>query len=98
MTANDFRQTPQDEIDITAAWQTLHKKYGIVLEVCISAALQHGIAGLTEKKQYGLPSANLATGFNLVGLGQLAAATKVCDRVITLGSQSNHANLYTHVM
>jgi len=53
--------------------------------VCIAAALQAGITNQQEANRYELGSDSLASQFSLVGLGQLAAASAECDRLVSFG-------------
>jgi tRNA 2-thiouridine synthesizing protein D len=85
LTANALRTPAQDALNITQQWQTLQTSTGLELCVCIAAALHQGIVNAEEAQRYGLTADNLATGFVLAGLGQLAIATADCDRIITFG-------------
>ncbi len=85
LTASELRTPPQGELDITQAWQQLQQQHNVQLDVCIAAALQHGILNNEEAQRYEKPANNLAPGFHLAGLGQLASATVSCDRVISFG-------------
>ena len=86
LTASGLRTPAQGELDITKQWQQLQTDYQLNLDVCIAAALQHGIVDQNESQRYQLGAYNLATGFNLSGLGQLASATVNCERVVTFGA------------
>jgi tRNA 2-thiouridine synthesizing protein D len=77
---------PQDEVNITHQWQQLAAHYNVQLNVCIAAALFQGVIDQQEAQRYQLDHYNLADGFNLVGLGQLASATNSCDRIISFGN------------
>ena len=80
-----FRVMPQDELNLTALWQQLSLDYDVELGVCIAAALQSGIVDPQESTRYELGGENLAAQFILVGLGQLAAASVECDRLVSFG-------------
>ena len=84
--ASNLRVVPQGEVDITALWQTLAQEHGIELGVCIAGALHNGIVDAQEAERYELDHSNLALGFSLVGLGQLAAASADCDRLVSFGA------------
>ncbi|WP_392561252.1 sulfurtransferase complex subunit TusD [Orbus sturtevantii] len=73
--ANAFTYPANDEFDIINAWQTLAKQYQIKLSVCISAAQRRGIV-------IGELNHNIATGFELTGLGELSENISRSDRVI----------------
>lgn len=83
---NALRFVSSDEINIQKAWQDFAKKQQLSLKVCISAALRRGVADADESQRYELMAANLADGFELVGLGSLVEATTASDRVISLGA------------
>lgn len=71
-----------DEFDLTKAWQSLSDKHNIRLESCVAASLRRGIVDHNEAKTHALPSSNVAQGFELAGLGGLAEAMLVQDRVV----------------
>ena len=85
LTASELRTPAQGELNITSLWQDLKQQHNLQLDVCIAAALQHGILNQEEAERYEKPAANLAPGFQLAGLGQLASATVTCDRVVSFG-------------
>ncbi|MFB2537928.1 MULTISPECIES: sulfurtransferase complex subunit TusD [unclassified Acinetobacter] len=77
-----------DELNITQQWQNL----AIDLPVCVSAAIQRGVMDqeniqrhqkLSDLERAESPwHTNLAKGFSLVGLGQLAMAINESKHVI----------------
>lgn len=72
-----------DELNLTAEWQNLE----IDLPVCVSAALHRGICDQENAERHTRPNAvalqaNLATGFRLVGLGQLANAVAESKHIL----------------
>jgi tRNA 2-thiouridine synthesizing protein D len=77
---NALRWQPADEPSLQTAWQTLD----IDLPVCVSAALNRGISDHANASRHQLPHANLATGFRLTGLGELAELMIQADRVVQL--------------
>lgn len=83
--ANVLRTPPQDEINELPGWQALAREHGTELIVCIAAALRRGVLDADEAARQEKPSQNLAEGFTLSGLGQLAEATLLADRVISFG-------------
>ena len=83
--ASRLRVVPQDERNLTALWQQLSLDYDLELSVCIAAALQSGIVDRQESDRYELGSDSLASQFTLVGLGQLAAASAECNRLVSFG-------------
>lgn len=78
--ANSLRWQPADEPNLAVAWRNL----GIDLPVCVSAALYRGVTDADNASRHQLAGHNLATGFRLTGLGELAEATLDAERVIHL--------------
>lgn len=83
--ASALAAPPQDEADLVSAWQTLQRQHQLDLVVCIAAAQRRGVLNESEAARWEKPAANLATGFELAGLGQLADAAVNSDRLITFG-------------
>ncbi|MFI2809829.1 MULTISPECIES: sulfurtransferase complex subunit TusD [Microbulbifer] len=77
---------PQDEPDLLPAWQALQAEHGLDLVICIAAAQRRGVLSDSEARRLERPAANLAEGFVLAGLGQLADAVAHSDRLVTFGS------------
>ncbi|MGB0467872.1 MAG: sulfurtransferase complex subunit TusD [Pontibacterium sp.] len=77
---------PQDEPNLPANWQSLALAYDLDLVVCIAAAVRRGILDDNEARRYDKAASNLADGFELSGLGQLADAMLESDRTITFGA------------
>ena len=71
-----------DEFDLVTAWQTLATEHNVRLETCVAAALRRGVVSQDEANQHGLAQSNLAEGFHQAGLGSLAEAMLVQDRVV----------------
>ncbi|MGO2621461.1 MAG: sulfurtransferase complex subunit TusD [Psychrobacter sp.] len=71
-TANRLRWQSADQIDLTKEWQTLAEQYQLSLPVCVSTALSRGISDSDNSKRHQLDTENLAQGFTLVGLSELA--------------------------
>nr|WP_313973727.1 sulfurtransferase complex subunit TusD [uncultured Psychrobacter sp.] len=71
-TANRLRWQSADQMNITKAWQKLAKQYQLKLSVCVSTALSRGISDSENSTRHQLDSENLAAGFKLVGLSELA--------------------------
>ncbi|MEB3766585.1 sulfurtransferase complex subunit TusD [Acinetobacter sp. MD2] len=76
--ANLLNWVPDDQLKLTQAWQ----KLGIRLPVCVSAALTRGISDETNAARHQLTQFNLATGFELVGLGEFADAVQHASRLV----------------
>ena len=71
-TANGLRWQSADQINLTKEWQTLAEQFQLALPVCVSTALSRGISDMDNSKRHQLNGDNLATGFSLVGLSELA--------------------------
>lgn len=76
--ANDLQWFPDDQRNLKLEWQ----KLGVRLPVCVSAALARGITDASNAQRHSLQQHNLAQGFELVGLGELADAVQSCSRLI----------------
>ncbi|MBC9228368.1 sulfurtransferase complex subunit TusD [bacterium SPL81] len=76
--ANDLQWFPDDQRNLKQEWQ----KLGIRLPVCVSAALARGITDAGNAQRHSLQHHNLAQGFELVGLGELADAVQSCSRIL----------------
>ena len=77
---------PQDETQATQRWQKLAQEFDIDLVVCVAAALRRGIVNAEEGDRYDLDSHNLASGFEISGLGQLLDAAVNSERLVTFGN------------
>ncbi len=78
--ANRLTWRPSDEHSLTTEWQSLP----IERRVCVSTALARGITDPDNAARHDLSSENIAEGFNLVGLGELADLMLHATRVIHL--------------
>ncbi|MDD2945602.1 sulfurtransferase complex subunit TusD [Acinetobacter haemolyticus] len=76
--ANALQWVPDDQRNLTEEWQ----KLAIRLPVCVSAALARGISDEENAKRHQISQHNLAQGFELVGLGELADAVQSTQRLI----------------
>lgn len=76
--ANALQWQPEDQRQLTHEWQ----KLAIRLPVCVSAALARGITDADNAKRHNIRQHNLAEGFDLVGLGELADAVQSAQRLI----------------
>ncbi|MEK6200119.1 MAG: sulfurtransferase complex subunit TusD [Psychrobacter sp.] len=70
--ANRLRWQSADQIDLTQEWQALAKQYQLSLPVCVSTALSRGISDNDNSARHQLNGENIADGFHLVGLSELA--------------------------
>ncbi|MDE2419809.1 MAG: sulfurtransferase complex subunit TusD [Gammaproteobacteria bacterium] len=78
--ANRLNWRPSDEPNLTQAWQALP----IERRVCVSAALVRGVTDQDNSERHDLSGENIADGFQLVGLGELADLTLQATRVVHL--------------
>ncbi len=85
LVSNSLISPPQDEANLSEQWKSLAEEYQLDLVVCIAAAVKRGVIDQNEAKRYEKESANLSNGFELSGLGQLAEAIAISDRVVTFG-------------
>lgn len=76
--ANALQWVPDDQRHLTRSWQDLK----IRLPVCVSAALARGITDQENAQRHNIQQHNLADGFELVGLGELADAVQSSQRLI----------------
>lgn len=76
--ANNLQWVPDDQCHLMNEWQTL----AIRLPVCVSAALSRGISDEENAQRHQISQYNLASGFELVGLGELADAIQSTQRLI----------------
>lgn len=82
LNASQLNAPAVDEFDLTHAWQRLHQQHGVALNICVAAALRRGIVDSQEAAHLKLPTANLADGFQLTGLGALGEAALTSDRMV----------------
>ncbi|WP_288998330.1 sulfurtransferase complex subunit TusD [uncultured Psychrobacter sp.] len=81
-TANRLRWQSSDQLDMTKAWQNLAEQYQLSLPVCVSTALGRGISDTDNSARHQLSGNNLAAGFTLVGLSDLAMMMQADGRLI----------------
>ncbi|GAB6387964.1 sulfurtransferase complex subunit TusD [Stutzerimonas marianensis] len=77
--------SPQDELDIAAQWAELVSRHRLDGVVCIAAGLRRGVLDEQEAKRYERGATNLASGWELSGLGQLHEAAQHADRLVCFG-------------
>ncbi len=78
--ANRLTWRPNDEPGLAQQWRTLP----IEKRVCVSAALGRGVTDLDNATRHDLAGENIADGFHLVGLGELADLILQATHVIHL--------------
>lgn len=83
--ASRLAQPPADEPSLTEAWQQLAAEHDIELVICVSAGARRGLLDPDEARRRSINETNVADGFVVSGLGQLAEAVITCDRLVTFG-------------
>ncbi|WP_201556142.1 sulfurtransferase complex subunit TusD [Psychrobacter sp. 72-O-c] len=81
-TANRLRWQSADQTNLTQEWQNLAEQYQLSLPVCVSTALSRGISDTDNSARHQLNGENLAAGFHLVGLSELAMIMQSNCRLI----------------
>lgn len=81
--ANRLRWQCADQINLTKEWQALAKQYQLTLPVCVSTALSRGVSDDDNSARHQLSGNNLAQGFELVGLSELALMLQDSSRLIS---------------
>lgn len=73
---------PQDEQSLSTQWQALAERFDFELVACISSCARRGLFNEQEaERQQRQP--NLASGFEVEGLGQYVDAQHHADRVVS---------------
>ena len=80
--ANRLRWQSADQQNLTQAWQELAAKHHMTLPVCVSTALSRGISDSDNSERHQLSGDNLASGFELVGLSELAMMMQNNSRLL----------------
>lgn len=80
---NDLITPGRDETSLTRHWQQLQQAHGLDLVICVAAALRHGVLDADNARAWERTQTNLADGFVISGLGQLAEAQLGADRLVT---------------
>ena len=72
MLANRLIWLPDDIENLAKNWQHFAMSHDLTIQVCVSAALARGVTDADNATRHQLQGDNLADGFELVGLGELA--------------------------
>lgn len=75
----------QDELDVAGQWSQFVSHHELDGVVCIAAGLRRGVLDEQEANRHQRPTANLAAGWELSGLGQLHEASQQADRLVCFG-------------
>ena len=71
-TANRLRWQSAEQANLTQEWQALAERYQLPLAICVSTALSRGVSDEDNSIRHQLQGDNIAQGFHLVGLSELA--------------------------
>ena len=82
-TGNGLRWQTADQKSLTQLWSQLNKDYQQRLPICVSTALTRGITDADNARRHNLNAENLAEGFELVGLGELADQLTKAEKVVS---------------
>lgn len=80
--ANRLRWQSADQLNLTKEWQALAEFHQLTLPVCVSTALSRGISDKDNSQRHHLNGDNIAAGFSLVGLSELAMMMQSNCRLI----------------
>lgn len=80
-----YAMPPADERQVVRRWSDLAQDHGVDLVVCTSAAQRRGLLSREEAARCGKSDSDLAEGFRIGGLGQLAEAMIEADRFLIFG-------------
>lgn len=81
------QQPIQGQPSIVELWQALAKEVDFPLQACIANSLRRGLFDETEAARYN-STANLADGFTLTGLGEMAEAVAESDQLVQFGEHA----------
>ena len=81
-TANRLRWQSADQTNLTQEWQVLAERYQLPLAICVSTALSRGVSDDDNSARHQLQGDNIAKGFHLVGLSELAMTMQSDCRLI----------------
>ncbi|EON92627.1 DsrE family protein [Marinobacter lipolyticus SM19] len=73
--ASSLPSPPSDEINWTRAWSDFLQEHSVPAVACIASALRRGLVNESEQRRYQLPASNLATPFEIAGLGEWVEST-----------------------
>ena len=82
LNANQLSTPDSNEMDIVREWTKLHEKSGVILNICVAAALRRGIINAQEAARLRLENFNLQPGFKLSSLSALSEAVLNCNRLV----------------
>lgn len=73
------------DLSIASSWQHFVSEHNVDAVVCVSAAVRRALVSEEESHSTTLEFANIASSFQVSGLGQLADALANSDRVVSFG-------------
>ncbi|MEM6483524.1 MAG: DsrE family protein [Pseudomonadota bacterium] len=71
-------ESPQDELDVRSRWSALATRTSTALYLCSASAARFGLMPDT-------PALRIAAGFEITALGDLVAAQRASERVVSFG-------------
>lgn len=80
--ASSLSCPPSDETDWNEAWAGFLTAHSITAVACIASALRRGLLDAAEQKRYEKAAANLATPFEIAGLGDWVEGLMQSSRVL----------------
>ena len=85
LNANSLSVAPQNETNLSEAWDEFFKNNGIDSVACVSSALFRGILNSDESTKHQMAGVSLHKSTQIAGLGQLVDAALHSDRVVSFG-------------
>ncbi len=74
LVANSYTCKPSDELNLIEEWTALSEAHNFELQVCVAASNRRGVINQTEAQLNQINGESLHQSFQVLGLGQLAAA------------------------
>ena len=85
LNANSLSVAPQDETNLSRAWDEFLKNNGIDSVACVSSALARGILDFDESARHKMAGVSLHKSTQMAGLGQLVDAALRSERLVSFG-------------
>tara|TARA_B100001115_G_scaffold28301_1_gene20726 strand:+ start:101 stop:490 length:390 start_codon:yes stop_codon:yes gene_type:complete len=85
LNANSLSISPQDETNLSQAWDSFLKNNEIDSVACVSSALVRGILSPEESARHKMAEVSLYASTQIAGLGQFVDALLQSDRLIFFG-------------
>lgn len=85
LNASQLTVVAQDESNTADDWATLIRQHQLDAVACVASALQRGILDSGEAARYDKQAVNMASEFEISGLGQWVDACIHSERVVSFG-------------